>query len=349
MTPFHQADREPIGGLRRAWRRLSGSIAPGGTVLAYHGVRIGNGPANVGTMHVPEARLLETVRALKQMTTLIPLGELITRHRRGLPTKGLSALTFDDAYVSAGNVIGRIAETESVPMTTFVVLDAARTGKPFWWDRIDGAFAAATAERWRAFEDACGLPPAFREGQPAEMGRLRPFRQWMLAEHRGRWSASLEEPLAALEWELGITTAQRPMTFDELDKLLENPLIDVGAHTVSHPVLPLLSDDELRREIRESHRELRARYPRTLDVLTPPYGLYDERTLTIGREEGMSACLTLDPTVLDDTTSGDVIPRIGMTANCPPWKVVFYALGCWRGVRPHRGAHTYPVLPSTCT
>jgi peptidoglycan/xylan/chitin deacetylase (PgdA/CDA1 family) len=344
-----QPDRDAISGLRRTCRRLAYRLSLGGTVLAYHGIRSLNDEQAVGTMHVGNARFAETVHALRRLTTVIPLGELVTRHLRGHRTKGLSALTFDDAYASAGSAIQAVLESDPIPVTVFVVLDGAVKGKAFWWDRVDAVFGAASVEQWRAFEDACGVPQSYRSGQPAALGRLRPMRQWILAEHVGRWPASLEQPLAEAEVELQCQSTQRPMNFAELDRLLQNPLVDVGAHTVSHPVLPLLSDDEIRGEIRTSFDAVQARYPRALPVLTPPYGLYDARTVRIGKEEGMTPCLTLQPATLDASSNGDLIPRIGMTAGCPPWKAVLYSLGCWRGVRRHHVGPIYPDLPSVRT
>jgi peptidoglycan/xylan/chitin deacetylase (PgdA/CDA1 family) len=127
-------------------------------------------------------------------------------------------------------------------------------------------------------------------------------------------------------------------------------LVDIGPHTVSHPVLPLLPDEEVRSEIRTSFDTLQSRYPNTLRVLTPPFGLYDERTIRLGIEEGMHGCMTLEPTLLDDMAPGDTMPRIGMTGRHRPLQAALFALGWWRGVRPNRLAdHHYPELPSEST
>src|SRR5688572_8647755 len=121
MLPAFQRNRPAPSGLRHSWRTLTDRLSPGGTVLAFHGVRGARDVGEVGTMHVSSERLGKTVRVLKQMTTLVPLAELVARHRRGQPTKGLSALTFDDAYASAGSAIEQLVETESVPVSLFVV------------------------------------------------------------------------------------------------------------------------------------------------------------------------------------------------------------------------------------
>lgn len=344
------ANRNGTNSLQRTLLGAVHRLTAGGAVLVYHGILESAEVPSAGSMHVNPERFAATVRALTRVSTLVPLSELLSRQRRGQSTKGLVAITFDDAYHSVRGPTQTLIASAPVPITLFVVLDGARTGAPFWWDRIEKVIAVATRDRWRLFEDYCGLPEAFRRGQSPTQGPLWPFRQWILAEHLGRWPAALEEPLAELEQELGCRATQRPLTFDELDTLARNPLVDVAAHSVSHPVLPLLSDDEIRHEIGSSYRALRARYPNTLSVLAPPFGLYDDRTIKIGQEEGLSACLTIDATLLDDSAPSYTIPRIGMTAAHRPWQAMLFALGCWRGMRPkRRDTPEYPVLPSATT
>jgi peptidoglycan/xylan/chitin deacetylase (PgdA/CDA1 family) len=331
------------------WLPITRRLAAGAAVLVYHGVLPTERRDSPGSMHVPVDRLMATIRALQRVAQVVPLREIIARHNQHQSTKGLVAITFDDAYHSVHTEALPFLLAEHIPSTLFVVTDRARTGKAYWWDRVDALYEKVTAERWRVFEDELGLPQSFRTG-PVDMGPLRPLRQWILAEHRGVLPLELERALDLFERETGHQTTQRPLTFAQLDAIARNPLVDVGAHTLSHPVLPLLSDQELRREIGESIAELRTRYPSAVLALAPPFGLYDERTIRIAREEGVRACLTLEGTQVDDRSSTALIPRFGMTARHQPWKAVLYAFGCWYRVRPRRGAsHEYPALPSAGT
>lgn len=329
-----------------SWLPLTKRLASGGVIIAYHGITVSGEGANA-TVHVPLQRVAATLRAIRQVAILVPLWEILARHARGQTTKGLVAITFDDAYRSVQSLLWPLLAGEGVPVTLFVVADSLRDPAPFWWDRIDRVAELASATRWRAFEEECGLPAAYRLGQPPEMGSLRPFRQWMLAEHRGRWPVHLEAPLARFEQELGCEALQRPMSGTDLEELAADPLVDIGVHTVSHPVLPLLSDDELRREINAGHRALRERFPRTIPVLAHPFGLYDARTVRIAVEEGMAACLGLSGKQIGGGVPSNLLPRFCMTSRHQPWKVALYALGFWYGIRPRRrGPHRYPALPS---
>lgn len=329
------------------WLPLTRRLATGGAIFVYHGVSSGLVDRRVGTMHVPLARMAATIRAVKRVATIIPLGELVSRHLAGRSTKGLVAVTFDDAYLSVRSEALELLRIEQVPVTFFVVLDAARAGSPFWWDRLDHVVKRTSAERWRAFERECGVPEA-EPGRSAGHEPVAALRHWLLHHHWGRWPAALEAPLTRLEQEVGSRTRQRPLTFRELDDLAKSPLIDIGPHTLTHCVLPRLSEDEMRTEIRGSLEHLRERYPQMLPVLAPPFGLYDHRTVRVAHEEGLDACVTLGGTQLDPR-AGDhsLIPRFGLTAGHRPWKVVLYTWGCWFGARPRIRARPAHERPST--
>lgn len=341
-VPRMIAERERRRGVATLVRRL----ASGGAVLGYHSVADA-GPGAGSSMHVPLKQVIATIRLLRGVATIVPLRVLLQRHRDGRSTSGLVALTFDDAYVALTGGLTAHLLAHDVPATLFVVTGAARAGDAFWWDRVEDLAPRITPSRWRAFEEACGLPASYRAGQPTAFGAVRPMRQWILAEHAGRWPSHLEHALHSLEAEHDATTTQRSMTFDEIAHIARPGLLDVGVHTVSHPVLPLISDADITAEIRRSHDELRERYAEVLPVLAIPFGLFDERTLRLATRAGMTACLTLTPRPLDPRAT-TAVPRFCMTRGHTPWKVLLRTLGCWPGLTA-RAAAAYPALPSATT
>ena len=69
--------------------------------------------------------------------------------------------------------------------------------------------------------------------------------------------------------------------------------VEVGSHTISHPHLPRLSDDELDRELRESRRELEERLARPCRFLAYPFGDDDERVYRAAERAGYDAAFSL--------------------------------------------------------
>jgi peptidoglycan/xylan/chitin deacetylase (PgdA/CDA1 family) len=322
-----------------------------GAILCFHSITTPAMPA-AGSAHLPLAQVTGCLRIARRMGEIVPLENLLQRHRQGRSTAGLIAVTFDDAYASLGLEFKQFIEREAVHVTVFVVTGAAARGEAFWWDRLDDLFPRVEKLRWRNLETRCGLPEEYRRLQPKEHGPLRPLRQWILTTSAGRCSATLDGALSALEEETCSRTHHRAMTFAELDELTTTGLVGVGVHTVSHPVLPLLGDAEIRSEIKTADRTLRERFGTAVPVLAVPYGLYDRRTLRIAAEAGMAASLTLDSCTLGRRALPDgALPRFCATTTDRPWRMGLRLVeprSLFTGFRntPPIG---YPDLPSAAT
>jgi peptidoglycan/xylan/chitin deacetylase (PgdA/CDA1 family) len=322
----------------------------GGAILCFHAVTTREHPAD-GDAHVPLDDFKACIRKARRCGEFVSLGELVSRHRAGRSTSGLMALTFDDAYAALASEFQDFVRREGLPIAVFPVTSAAETGASYWWDRVDDLFPQTRPTRWRAFEAACGLPNDYRNGQPSAYGPLRPLRQWILAAFAGQWPSRLEPELQALERETGRPTRQRAMTFDELQRLLRLPGAEIGVHTATHPVLPLLSEADARREIDSAYRVLNERFGKVLPVLAVPYGLYDDRTLRLASACGMSASLTLSGETLSARARSDALPRICITRTDARTKLASRLLGIphlWRTCL-GRPLPPYPALPSATT
>ncbi|HXO86445.1 MAG TPA: polysaccharide deacetylase family protein [Gemmatimonadales bacterium] len=332
-------------------RLLSLIGAPGAQILCFHGITTPE-LASRSDVHLPVAKFKSLIAGARRVGRLVPLQDLVARHRAGRSTAGLVAVTLDDAYASLLGETADFIRREAIPLTVFVVANAATYGSAYWWDRIDDLFPQVPRERWRAFEDAVGLPSQYRNGQPAEYGPLRPLRQWILAAHKGRCVGELDQLLMELEHERGTRTAHRSMTFTELASFAALPSVTLGVHTVSHPVLPLLGDDELRGEIAASHDALRERFQNVLPILAIPFGLFDDRTVRVARQAGMTTSLTLAGTTFNPDSDGDDLPRFCITRNDTAFKL---QLRLSRGAllarlrRPRLTPSRYPALPSPTT
>ncbi len=327
----------------RSMRRL----ASGGAILCYHAVTNPDFPSE-SSVNVPSERLEEDLRILTSHAEVVPLAVLLDRQRAGRSCAGLAGITFDDAYQTVAILALPLLVRYAACATVFVTCEALEGAARFWWDRIDCLHARIPSRRWRHFEDELGLPESYRKGQPREMGPLRPLRQWILAQFAGRWPAALEAALAALEGEYGSHTAQHCMSVEELDRLAAHPLISLGVHTWSHPVLPLLPEGEQRREIARCRDWLRGRYSEVLPALAFPFGLFDRRSAEIAREEGMEASFSLAERTLRGAETDDVLPRISGNRDMAGWKLRLRLTG-WFDDRVQRGrglARDYPALPS---
>jgi peptidoglycan/xylan/chitin deacetylase (PgdA/CDA1 family) len=79
--------------------------------------------------------------------------------------------------------------------------------------------------------------------------------------------------------------------------------MDIGFHTLHHPVLPRLDDDEARRALTEGRDELASYLGRTLDTFAYPHGKVDARTARLTAEAGFASAWTCHHQPADHRTS----------------------------------------------
>ena len=89
-------------------------------------------------------------------------------------------------------------------------------------------------------------------------------------------------------------------------------LIEIGAHTVSHPLLPAHSSSFQRHEILNGKSQLERILGSPVDTFAYPNGEYDQASLDIVREAGfLCACTTVE-NVCTLGTSVYELPRVGV-------------------------------------
>lgn len=298
-------------------------------------------------MHVPLDEFVSILDDLEAAFEVIPLWEIAQRVQANRSTAGLVALTFDDAYEALAGLAQPAMRQRQLPFTVFVVSAAARSGAAFWWDRVDALNARLSGARWQSFMIACGLPHRPAQSTDDRAASLEALRDFILAIHRGLWPSELEPVLAAFESEAGVELGQRSMTFDELRRLASQPNVSLGVHTTRHPVLPLLSDAQIHDEIAGSHRELQDEFANVLPVLAVPFGLFDERTISIARQAGMTTSVTLTGTTLA-YASASQLPRICVMRGEAGWRLSLRVAGVPERIRDplRRRGTEYPVLPT---
>jgi peptidoglycan/xylan/chitin deacetylase (PgdA/CDA1 family) len=132
-----QLSRAMYGVLRRSgaahWRRRSGAV-----VFCYHNVvpdRLA-GQVGDGWLHIGFSEFAEQIAWIAKAHTVVPMSELITRHRKGRPLGGLAVLTFDDGYVGCIRHAIPLLRDTKLPFAIFPVVSTAAEPKPFWWDHL---------------------------------------------------------------------------------------------------------------------------------------------------------------------------------------------------------------------
>jgi peptidoglycan/xylan/chitin deacetylase (PgdA/CDA1 family) len=115
-----------------------------------------------------------------------------------------------------------------------------------------------------------------REGEAAVVkARALPYEKWRALVD------SIETPAAATE-------SHRPLTSAELERLAESPLIEIGAHTMTHPTLALAPIEAQQHEVAGCKSALERVLARPVNAFAYPYGHpfadYSPETVSVVRQ-----------------------------------------------------------------
>jgi peptidoglycan/xylan/chitin deacetylase (PgdA/CDA1 family) len=295
-----------------------------GVILLYH--RVGDPPCDPFELAVSAEQFREQLGVLASFGPIRPLAEL-ARDRNG----GLAfAVTFDDGYADNLHVAKPILEDLGVPATVFVTTGTVG-GEPFWWDALAELLhanaGAGTIElepgTWSLAET--GWEEVFYD----VWARLQPLkakpRNLLLRELRAQLPV---EPV----------TGGGSVTLEELVELDRGELVTIGAHTLTHPMLSMLSAAQARREIVGSKDWLEDVLGRAVTTFSYPYGgpdHYGEAAVTIVGDAGFeAACSAVAGAVTSDSSRFE-LPRLPVER----WDAdgLERALGQLLGERPRRG------------
>ncbi|NTV12104.1 MAG: polysaccharide deacetylase family protein [Zoogloea sp.] len=217
------------------------------SVLVFHHVLPEPDPLFPGEMH---ARRFDRLLAfLAKDCRIMPLGRALWLLRARMLPRGTLSITFDDGYADNATVALPILRAHGIAATFFVASGFLEGGR-MWNDTLIEAVRRAPGE-------ALDLAPlglgAFEladiEARRQAVERLISHLKYLPLRERSRQVEHIAERSgASLPGDLMMNPAQV--------RALHEAGMEVGAHTVNHPILARLDAHEAREEIHGSKRQL---------------------------------------------------------------------------------------------
>ena len=190
-------------------------------------------------------------------------------------------VTFDDGYADNLHRALPILEAHEVSAIVFVVSGAILTRVEMWWDALERLF-------------------------PEDFSSASPYMQWfwkMRSLPFERQEEQLNEAFSAA----GISRTSRPerrmLTAVELAQLGASPLIEIGAHTVTHPVLSSLHLADQEAEVRGSKTALETILQEPVRSFSYPNGMpcdYTSDTVHLVQDAGFTVAYSAYQHNLED-------------------------------------------------
>jgi len=306
---------QAIRRLRRAARWFRNRIAGGALILLYH--RVAALPSDPQLLCVAPARFaghLELLRKHYRPLRLQELNEAL--HDPTFPHRGV-VLTFDDGYADNLYHAKPLLERYEIPATVFVATGSIGRGREFWWDELERLLLQpgslpetlqlginGSNFQWELIRASHYTDDDYRRDSswnvlerddPSPRHRLyRSLCRLLLPITEGERARVLQEIAAwAGKGSEGRST-HRALSPDEVVRLAEGELVEIGAHAVTHSVLSALPPATQRSEILESRAQLEDMLRRPVSSFAYPYGGrsdYTDETVAMVREAGYAcAC-----------------------------------------------------------
>ena len=293
-----------------------------GAILCLHRVTL---PENRSLL--PDNRALEItpadldalIRHLQDRRyDIIPLGEVPSALASRRSRKFI-AITFDDGYLDNLTLALPVFRAHDVPFTVNITTGFIDRTALAWWycleallkplDRL--CYQVGTgerdlplrtpAEKQRAFEELA------RHIQTGDQEQREPF-------IRKLFSGSGLDPIAI--------TSGLMMDWEGVRRLASESLVTIGAHTITHPTLNVLTPAQLRAELLDAKTALEARLGLPVQHLSYPFGgpnAVGAREFDAARECGyLTATTTRTANLFPEHRAHlHCLPRLGASGNYP--------------------------------
>ncbi len=230
------------------------------------------------------------------------------------------AITFDDGYRDNLEHALPVLERMEAPFTVYVTTGLVEGAIRGWWHELEDLILQS---------DALLLPDSTGELSRHPCGNRDSRNQtylkaYSLLKNAGPRAVEQLRQIRDLNGiEAVVGRDERMMDWGELRRLDAHPLVEIGAHTRTHPRLIWLDEAGVRNEISGSRRDLEERLGHPVRHLAYPHGARSDLPDNIARiasEEGFATAVTTEGRNLRPTDAGHphTLPRKAISGLQPP-------------------------------
>ena len=262
------------GYVRKVLKRGLLQTTQSGVVLLYH--RVADLETDPQLLAVSPRNFADHLEVLRQSYLPVRLRELRGSARWFFPRTHPVALTFDDGYADNLHHALPLLEAAGIPATAFVVAGQIGLEEEYWWDDLERIIlrtpdlpeslqltiesrqfswhlprAGHGSDRQAAYDDLSELLRPL--STPARERVLGSLRSWANVNAAGR-------------------AHNRALTEEDVVELAKSGLVEVGSHTLTHPLLSKQPIGVQKEEIEASKRRLEGILNTRVQSFCYPFG-----------------------------------------------------------------------------
>lgn len=307
-----------VTGAHRLLRPVLGGV---GIVFMLHRVRPAMDDAFQPNRHleITPGFLRTVLRHLrKQNIDIVTMDEVHRRLTTGDFTRRFASFTFDDGYRDNRDHALPVMREFGAPLMVYVASDFAQGTGRLWWVALERAIAATSS-----IELAIGKEPV-RLDTPTPAAKQAAYNQAHDVLRQLPTDDDVQDEVQALCMKYGVDdrTISRElcMSWDELRAFAGDPLVAIGAHTVSHCNLAHEPEEVARQEIRLSKDRIESALQEPVRHFAYPYGdraAAGPREFATTRAQGFATAVTTRPGMVfpDHAEHLTALPRISLNGN----------------------------------
>lgn len=254
-------------------------------VLTYHST----GPEPIFSS-ISSSALYNALSFLKKRYKIISTEELWMRLSKGDDLFNTAVITFDDGHSNMFLHVLPIINSLKIPASFFISTYHCTPGRYLWFSLL---------QAFRKFYDKDQLYllgktwPTKNEYERTTVSNaiLQNFKDTDFSE----LSKFIEQELPPIETFVPkeiIKHYLSGLSADQLKTIADNPYIEIGAHTVTHPFLAKASWEVKKRELYESIDFLHSTTGKKIETFSYPSGSYDSETIKLLRKINIKCAFT---------------------------------------------------------
>ncbi|EMS30879.1 polysaccharide deacetylase [Mariniradius saccharolyticus AK6] len=264
------------------------------------------------------------LKVLMRYYNMVSAKDLESFYFKGLELKNTCHITVDDGDITVYTHLFPLIKKYNIPISIYVSPMAVMTGKNFWFQEIEGYDLQLFLQY---YDKQYNQKHAFKN------------KYQVYALIKSLTLKEIHQLVDGYKEAYGIPhKPRRCMTLEQLLELKASGLVDIGAHTMHHPILKNESIEKVRDEIQTSVEKLGELLGEQTKYFAYPNGVpvidFGQREMNILNECGVKLAFSTQTKNFSIDDHPLSVPRRGITKGGPMFVLAKLALGDkWEGLK----------------
>jgi peptidoglycan/xylan/chitin deacetylase (PgdA/CDA1 family) len=272
---------------------------------------------------------------------IVTVDEMYQRLMQRDFSRRFACFTFDDGYRDNRDFALPVMREFDAPFTVYVASDFAEGTGRLWWVALEMVVAKAQVIDVQIGGAAVSLDASTVDAKQAAFDRLHDWMRALPGEH------DIRREVSALCARHGVDEnalcRDLCMSWEELKPFADDPLVTIGAHTISHCNLAKQAEAIASHEMAVSRARIEAELQRPVLHLAYPYGdriAAGRREFALAQAAGFKTAVTTRPGMIFPGSAGHLtaLPRVSLNGNYQDQRILPVltsgaATAMWNGFR----------------